>query len=344
MKVIEKFESGKGLRLSEREIPEIGPGEILVKVMAASICGTDYHIYSWDKWSQNRIKPPLVAGHEFAGEVIKVYNDVKRIKVGDHVSSETHIVCGVCEFCRTGRSHICQDTKILGVDIDGAFAEYVKIPAANAIINDKDVAPEHLSIQEPLGNAIHTVLSGEIIGKSIAVVGCGPIGLLAVNVAKAIGASKIIAIEVNDYRLNLAKELGANILINPLKENVIERVLEETNGLGVDVVTEMSGNKNAIESAFKYIKLGGRMSMLGIPNENVSIDVANEIVFKGITIKGIVGREMYKTWNQVNGLIASGNLDLNKIITHRFSFDEFEKGMELMGKGTCGKVVLYPNN
>ncbi len=311
--------------------------------MATSICGTDYHIYSWDKWSQNRIKPPLVAGHEFSGEVVEVYSDVNRIKVGDYVSAETHVVCGECEFCRTGRGHICQNTKILGVDIEGAFAEYVKIPADNAILNSKDVAPEYLSIQEPLGNAVHTVLSGEIIGKSIAVVGCGPIGLLAVNVAKASGARKIIAIEVNEYRLNLAKELGATVLINPLKEDVIKRVLEETDALGVDVVAEMSGNKIAIQNALKYIKLGGRMSMLGIPNDDVEINVADDIVFKGITINGIVGRQMYKTWDQVAGLIESGNLDLDKVVTHRFTFDEFEKGMELMKQGNCGKVILFPN-
>ncbi len=343
MKVIEKHEAKVGLRLSEREIPKVGPGEILVKVLATSICGTDYHIYSWDKWSQNRIKPPLVAGHEFAGEVVEVYKDVTRIKVGDHVSAETHVVCGECEFCRTGRGHICQNTKILGVDIQGAFAEYVKIPADNAIINSKEVEPEYLCIQEPLGNAVHTVLSGEIIGKTIAVVGCGPVGLLAVNVAKASGAKKIIAIEVNEYRLNLAKELGANVVINPLKEDVIKKVLEETDQLGVDVVAEMSGSKMAIGQAFKYIKLGGRMSMLGIPNENVEINIADDVVFKGITIKGIVGRQMYKTWDQVAGLIASGNLDLDKVVTHRFTFDEFEKGMELMKQGNCGKVILYPN-
>lgn len=343
MKVIEKFEAKAGARLSTREMPVVGPGEILIKVLAASVCGTDYHIYSWDEWSQNRIKPPLVAGHEFAGEVIEVADDVTRVSVGDHVSAETHIVCGVCEFCRTGNGHICQDTKILGVDVDGAYAEYIKIPADNAILNDKEVAAEYLSIQEPLGNAIHTVLSGEIIGKSIAVVGCGPIGLMAVNVAKAVGARKIIAIEVNEYRLDLAKELGADIVINPLKEDVVTRVLEETNGSGVDVVTEMSGNPTAIKQAFKYIKLGGRMSMLGIPNGEVSLNIADDIVFKGITINGIVGRKMYETWHQVQGLIESGKLDLDKIITHHFSFEEFDKAMELMKSGDCGKIVLIPN-
>lgn len=343
MKVIEKFEAKAGARLSEREMPKVGPGEILVKVLATSICGTDYHIYSWDKWSQNRINPPLVAGHEFAGEVIEVHEDVNRVKVGDNVSAETHIVCNECEFCRTGKGHICQDTKILGVDTEGAFAEYVVIPADNAIINDKSISPEISSIQEPLGNAVHTVLAGDIIGKTIAVVGCGPIGLMAVNVAKAVGAKKIIAIEVNEYRLDLVKELGADVAINPIKEDVIKRVLEETDGAGVDVVAEMSGNQVAIKQAFKYLKLGGRMSMLGIPNEEVSLNIADDIVFKGITINGIVGRKMYQTWDQVQGLISAGTLDLDKIITHKFSFDEFEKGMELMKQGNCGKIILYPN-
>lgn len=343
MKVIEKHERAVGLRLSTREVPKVNAGEILIKVEAASICGTDYHIYSWDKWSQDRIKPPLVAGHEFSGEVIEVAEDVTRIKLGDRVSAETHIVCGKCEMCRTGNGHICQDTKIIGVDTDGAFAEYVKIPADNAILNDKNVDPGLLSIQEPLGNAVHAVLSGDIIGKTIAVVGTGPIGLMAVNVAKATGAKKIIAIEINKYRMDLAKELGADVVINPLEEDVVKRVLEETNGVGVDVIAEMSGNAKAIQQAFKYIKLGGRMAMLGIPNNHVELDVANDIVFKGITIHGIVGRKMYETWHQVRGLIESGNLDLDKIITHRFSFDDFEKGMELMGKGNCGKVILYPN-
>jgi threonine 3-dehydrogenase len=344
MKVIEKFERKPGARLSERAMPEIGSGEILVRVLASSICGTDYHIYSWDKWSQNRINPPLVAGHEFAGEVVEAADDVTRVKVGDHVSAETHIVCGVCEFCRTGKGHICQDTKILGVDMDGAFAEYVKIPAENALINDKNVSAEYLSIQEPLGNAMHTVLSGEIIGKSIAIVGCGPIGLMAVNVAKAVGARKIIAVEVNEYRLNLAKELGADLVINPLEEDVVERIMSETDGLGVDVVAEMSGNEKAIQQAFKYIKLGGRMAMLGIPNNKVSLNIADDIVFKGITIHGIVGRKMYETWHQVQGLIESGRLDLDKIITHRIKFSDFEEGMELMKSGNCGKVVLLPDN
>lgn len=341
MKVIMKKEAKEGAVLAEKPIPQIGAKDILVKVLATSICGTDYHIYSWDAWSQRRIKPPYVMGHEFAGEVIKVGDAVTAIKVGDIVSAETHIVCGVCDLCTTGNAHICKETAILGVDTDGTYAEYVAIPEANAWKNPKGIDPAYLAVQEPLGNAVHTVLAGDIIGKTIAVVGCGPIGIMAVAVAKAVSASKVIAIEVNEYRIELAKKLGADVVINPLKEDVIARVLEETNGLGVDVVAEMSGNATAIRQALKYIKLGGRMSILGIPTTEVPIEFA-DVVFKGITIQGITGRRMYDTWFQVKGLLQSGNLNLEPIITHRLVMEDFEKGFELMKNGNCGKVVLYP--
>lgn len=343
MKAISKLEPKVGATLIQKEIPGIQPDEILVKILATSICGTDYHIYSWDQWSQNRIKTPQVMGHEFAGEVVEIGSMVKHIKLGDIVSAETHIICNVCELCQTGQGHICKDTKILGVDCDGAFAEYIAIPAANAWLNDPTVPPEYLCIQEPLGNAVHTVMSGPIIAKSIAVVGVGPIGIMAVAVAKAVGASKVIAIDVNEYRLGLAKELGADLCLNPMKDDVIKAVLEATDGLGVDVVAEMSGNATAINQALKYLKLGGRMSILGIPNGDVSLDIANDVVFRGIQIHGITGRRMYDTWYQVKGLIASGNLNLERIVTHKLPLEDFAEGMELMASGNCGKVVLFPN-
>lgn len=343
MNVIVKNEAKEGAILAQKEMPTIGSRDILVKVQATSICGTDLHIYNWDEWSQKRIKPPYVMGHEFAGEVVEIGSAVKGIKVGDIVSAETHIVCEVCELCKTGQAHLCKDTEILGVDTDGTYAEYVAIPAANAWVNPKGIDPAFLSIQEPLGNAVHTLLAGEIIGKTVAIVGCGPIGIFAVAVAKAVGAAKVIAVEVNEYRLNLAKELGADVLINPLKEDPIAIVLNETDGLGVDVVAEMSGNAVALNQSLKYVKLGGRVSLLGIPTKEVSIDVANDIVFKGITVQGIVGRKMYDTWYQVKGLIESGKLDLAPVITHRLALEDFEKGFELMQSGNCGKVVLYPD-
>ncbi len=341
MLVAIKEKPGVGLKLTTKKIPDqLNSDEVLVKVLATAICGTDYHIYSWDEWSQKRIKPPVTMGHEFAGRVIKIGENVSRVKIGDIVSAETHIVCGECEFCRSGKGHICQNTKIIGVDTDGSFAEYVKIPAKNCLINDPTVDPRYLSVQEPLGNAVHTILHFDIIGRTVAVVGCGPIGLMAVNVAKAVGAAKIIAIEVNEYRRNLAKELGADVIINPLEEDVIKRVLDETDGLGVDVIGEFSGNKNAIEQAFKYIKLGGKLSMLGIPSKNIEIDLTNDVVFKGITIYGVTGRIMFDTWHQVKGLIK--RLDLDKIVTHTFKLEDVEQAMEIMKSGNSGKIALIP--
>ena len=334
---------GPGFKMTKKKVPnELKPDEVFIQVLATSICGTDVHIYKWDRWSQGRIKPPLTVGHEFCGRVLAIGDQVTKVRVGDVVSAETHIVCGTCEFCQRGEYHICENTKIIGVDTDGCFAEYAKMPAYNLIVNNSNIEPKYLSIQEPLGNAVHTMLHFDITDKTVAVVGCGPIGLMGVNIAKAVGAKKIIAIEINEYRIQLAKELGAHVVINPLKENVIDRVLEETNQKGVDVVTEFSGNKTAIEQAFKYIKPGGKMSMLGIVDSNIDIDLSNDIVFKGITIYGVVGRKMFQTWDQVTLLVQSGKLDLNKIVTHTFRLTEMEEAMKVMMSGNSGKVVLIP--
>ncbi len=244
-----------GLTLAKKKIPsDLENHEVLIKVNYTSVCGTDYHIYMYDDWAKKRLKLPFTAGHEFSGEIVKLGSEVTRVGLGDIVSAETHIICNTCEFCLRGDGHICENTKIIGVDIDGCFAQYVKIPAMNCFINSKDANPLHLSVQEPLGNAVHTMTHFPIEGKDVVITGCGPIGLMGVNVSKAYKAKKIIAIEVNDYRLKLAKELGADVVINPLKEDVVARVLEETGGRGADVVGEFSGNKHAIEQAFKYVK------------------------------------------------------------------------------------------
>jgi len=332
-----------GFKKTKKKIPnELKSDEVFIQILATSICGTDVHIYKWDKWSQGRIKPPLTVGHEFCGKVLAVGNDVTSVKVGDVVSAETHIVCHTCEFCKRGEYHICENTKIIGVDTDGCFAEYARMPAYNLIVNNSNVDPKYLSIQEPLGNAMHTMMHFDIVDKTVAVVGCGPIGLMGVNIAKAVGSKKIIAIEINDYRIKLAKDLGAHVVINPLKEDVIQRVLEETEGRGVDVVAEFSGNKTAIEQAFKYIKPGGKMSLLGIVPSNVEIDLSSDIVFKGISIYGVVGRLMFKTWDQVTLMVQSGKLDLEKIVTHTFPLDQMEEAMAVMISGNSGKVVLIP--
>lgn len=340
MLTISKMEPKKGAVMIEKPIPEIGDDDILVKVLATSVCGTDVHIYQWDAWAQSRIPVPQTMGHELAGEVVKVGSRVSHIRVGDIVSAETHIVCGLCEFCMTGRAHICKHTKVLGVDRDGAFAQYIAIPAVNAFINDPSVAPELLCVQEPLGNAVHTVLSGEIIGKSVAVVGVGPIGIMAVDVAKAVGASKVIAIDINEYRLNLARELGADHIINAKETDVVDAVRALTHGAGVDVVCEMSGSGLALNQALTYVKDGGRVSILGIPTKPVEIEVGKNIVFKGLTIHGITGRRMFDTWFQVKALIDSGRLHLDKIITHKLPWEQYEQAMELMESGNCGKIVL----
>jgi len=343
MNVVVKDKPEEGLTITKKPLPnDLHDDEVLIKVSYTSVCGTDYHIYKYDEWAQKRLKLPFTAGHEFSGEVIKLGAKVTSVALGDIVSAEIHIICNECEFCLKGDGHICENTKIIGVDTDGCFAEYVKIPAMNCFVNSKDANPLHLSVQEPLGNAVHTMTHFPIEGKDVVVVGCGPIGLMAVNVSKAYKAKKIIAVEVNEYRLNLAKELGADVVINPLKEDVIARVLEETNGRGADVVGEFSGNKVAIEQAFKYVKAGGGLSLLGIPNKDIDIDLANDVVFKGISIYGVVGRRIYDTWYQVKELIDNDLLDLDKVITHVMKLSEIHKAMEIMGSGNSGKIVLIP--
>ncbi|MBM7693812.1 threonine 3-dehydrogenase [Peribacillus deserti] len=342
MKALVKHHRGYGAELRMVDIPQIKENEVLIKVKATSICGTDVHIYTWDEWSQSRVNPPYVFGHEFSGEVVEIGSKVNSVEIGDFVSAETHIVCGSCPQCLTGQYHICKNTKIIGVDTQGCFAEYVALPAVNLWKNPKDMPFDVASVQEPMGNAVHTVLAGETAGKTVAVIGCGPIGIMAVGAAKAAGASQVIALDLNDYRLNLAKEMGATTIINSGKEDPLERIDALTNGNGVDVVCEMSGHPIAMNQGFKMVTNGGRVSILSLPVRPVEIDVTNDIVFKGITVQGITGRLMFKTWQQVSNLLASGQVDVKPVITHHFPLEDFEKGFELMIKGECGKVVLQP--
>ncbi len=318
------------------------PGEVLIRVITASFCGTDYHIYRYDKWAQSRLHLPYTVGHEFSGEIIKIAADVTNVKVGDIVSAETHITCGTCEFCLRGEAHICQNTKVIGVDIDGCFAEYIKIPARNCFINEKHHDQLQLSVQEPLGNAVHTITHFPIENKDVVVLGCGPIGIMAVDVARAYKARKVIAIEINDFRRNLANELGADYTINPLTEDVYQKVMEYTNGMGADVIGDFSGNKTAIETAFKYLKPGGGFAILGIPNDLINIDVTNDIVFKGVRIYGVTGRRINETWDKVKDLLNHNLLHLDKVITHTFPLSEINQAAEVMGEKNCGKIVLYP--
>jgi threonine 3-dehydrogenase len=342
MMAVVKDKPEKGFSWVKKTIStDLTDHEVLVKIMRASFCGTDLHIYDYNEWAKKRLKLPLTVGHEFSGEIIKVGKAVTKVKIGDIVSAETHITCGTCEWCLRGESHICVNTKIIGVDIDGCFARYLKMPEQNCYVNSKKIDQLFLSVQEPLGNAVHTISHFPVQGKTVAIVGCGPIGLLGLDVAKALGAAKVIAIEVNEYRRNLAKKIGADVVIDPLKEDVVKRVLA---GIGPDVVGEFSGNKEAIEKIFKYVKLGGCVSMLGLPSKNIELDLSNDIIFRGISIYGVVGRRVPETWDLVKKLVESGKLHLKDIITHVMPLRDINKAGEIMGSGNSGKIVLIPED
>ncbi len=341
MKALMKKKSAVGASLEEVPLPKIKNGEVMVKVKAAAICGTDGHIYSWDRWAESRIKPPLIFGHEFCGEIVEVGSEVKDLKVGTKVSAEGHFICGKCFFCRTGQGHICQDVEIIGVDTDGCFAEYVRVPAENIWVMDPSIPEEIAAIQDPVGNAVHAALIDEIVGNNVLITGCGPIGLAAVAICRFAGARKIFATDVNQYRLDLARKLGADFAYNAVETDLVKEVLKETHGLGADVFLEMAGKEKAINDGFKALRKGGWISLLGITDGNVSLDINDGLVFKGAKLYGINGRLMYDTWYKMEALLLSG-LDLKPLVTHSFSFEEFEKAFDLVLSGSCGKVILYP--
>jgi len=341
MKCVIKEKAGAGnLKLTTRPIPEIGDCDILVKVLAAAVCGTDVHIQDWNEWAAKRLTPPSIIGHEFAGEVVKTGKNVKNVKIGDIVSAETHIVCHTCDLCRNGYEHVCYNTSTIGVARDGCFAEYISIPAENAFVCDPKIPIEVLSMMEPLGAAVHAVMEFPVAAKTVAVVGCGPIGTMAVAVAKQVGAAKVIAVEPNEKRAALAVELGADVVVNPIAVDPVEKIKELTGGLGVDVVLEFSGNIYGIKAAIQYLKPEGKLAALGLPSKPIDFDLA-EFVYRGLTLKGIAGRLMYQTWEQMKGLLAGG-LDVSKVVTHILPLEEYEEGLRLMKAGECSKVILKP--
>ncbi len=342
MKAIVKNEAGAGAVLKEVKIPEVGPHDVLVEAEAVSICGTDLHIYNWDNWSANRIKPPLIIGHEIAGKIVEVGGEVEGWKVGDYVSVECHKICGQCYQCRTGQAHLCRNYSILGVDFDGVFADYVRVPATNLWRNKESLPSEVASLQDPIGNAVLTTLSHDISTKTVIVMGCGAIGMFCVGIAAAVGAEKIYAVDVNDYRLGIAEKMGAAVVINALRTDVVDAIMEDTGGEGVDILLEMSGNAVALKNGLKLVKNGGSVSLLSVYPEEVCIDLSNDVVFKGLTIKGITGRRMWDTWYKTAALLNSGSLDVSPIITHKLPMERFEEGFQAMNAGECGKVILYP--
>ena len=343
MIAVMKPEAKPGVEIRDVSIPKIGATDVLVKVKVASICGTDLHIYNWDRWAQGRIHPPLIPGHEFCGEVVAYGDEVTSVKEGDFVSAEMHVACGKCLQCRTGEAHICQFVKIIGVDADGAFAEYVRIPESNIWKLDPAIPHEYASILDPLGNAVHTVLAGEIAAKTVAITGCGPIGLFSIAVARAVGAATVFAIEVNQHRRKVAQRMKADFVLDPSKDDVRKIILEQTGGMGVDVVLEMAGHPTAIRTAFDVVRRGGRISLLGLTSKPIALNFSEDIIFKGLTIQGINGRRMYQTWYQMTALLKSGKLDLHPAITDRMSMSDFSKGMERLTSGEASKILLYPN-
>ena len=343
MIALRKMQAARGLSLESAATPAIGATDVLVHVKTASICGTDLHIYGWDRWSQGRIKPPVTLGHEFCGVVEKIGDEVEAVKPGDFVSAEMHVNCGHCHQCRVGEAHICPNVKIIGIDQDGAFAESVKIPAANIIKLDAAIPERYGAILDPLGNAVHTVLAGEIAGRTALVTGCGPIGLMSIAVAKACGSSTVFATETNEHRRALAKKMGADVVLNPAAEDAVAKIVGETGGTGVDVLLEMSGNPTAIQQGFKALRAGGRASLLGIPTENVPLDLVNDVIFKGATVQGIYGRRMYETWVQMTALLKAGRLNLEPLFGERVTLDQFEHAFAKLQGGLAGKILLYPN-
>jgi threonine 3-dehydrogenase len=342
MRAVVKAQAAPGFEIREVPVPAAGPGYILLKVLRAGVCGTDLHIYEWDAWSRNRMKPPVTVGHEFVGEIVETGAGVTEFKHGERVSCESHIVCEHCIACRTGNGHVCENTRILGVDVNGGWAEYVAVPAANAWRAPANIPLEVQGIMEPLGNAVHTAFAGELSAQRIAVTGCGPIGLFAIAVARAAGASQVIATDVAPYRLDLARRMNADAVIDVSKEDFVARVKELTDGRGLDGVLEMSGNPSAIRSALAALRNGGRLSLLGLPREDFGLDWNKLLIFKGITLHGIIGRRMYHTWYVMDNLLRTGRLDVRPAITHIMPMAQVDEAIGHLRSGNAGKVVLVP--
>ena len=338
MKALVKRESKPGLWMEEVPMPQIGINDVLIRVDRAGICGTDLHIYKWDDWAQKTLPVPMVIGHEFVGEAVEVGANVKDFYPGEVVSAEGHVVCGRCRNCLAGRRHLCKDTSGIGVNRPGAFAEFISVPMTNVWHHPSSVDRDVAAIFDPFGNAVHTALSFPVLGEDVLVTGAGPIGIMAVAVAKHAGARFVVVTDVNDYRLNLAKQMGADLTVN-VKQTTLKEVQKQL-GMkeGFDVGLEMSGNPAAFRDMIENMCHGGKIAMLGIPPGPMEIDW-NKVIFNMLTIKGIYGREMYETWYKMSVMLESG-LEIRPAITHRFPFADFEKGFEVMMSGQSGKVVL----
>jgi threonine 3-dehydrogenase len=342
MRALVKESPGPGIVLREVPIPRCGPSEALIRVQHAGVCGTDLHIWEWDSWASNRLKLPVIVGHEFAGEITQLGQEASAaglLAVGDRVTAEGHVVCGHCLQCRLGDAHLCLRTQIIGVDRAGAFADYIVMPASNVMKLD-GIPTEIGAIMDPMGNAVHTVLEADVPGSTVLVLGCGPIGCFAVGVARAAGASLVIASDYNPKRLELARAMGAQVVLNPGSDDVVARVRELTNGDGVDLVCEMSGHPSGHAQAFAAARIGGRVNLLGTPSRTTEVDFARDIIFKGLTVYGVTGRKMYRTWHQMQRFLRAGQLNPRPVITHRFPLECIAEAIQVIKDGQAGKVIL----
>ena len=338
MKAIIKKDNKPGLSLEDVPIPELGINDVKIKITHTAICGTDLHIFKWDNWAQRTIKPPITIGHEFCGIIDEVGPGVKKLKAGDRVSGEGHLTCGHCRNCRAGKKHLCPSTIGIGVNCNGAFGEYLVIPESNVWPIDNNISSEIASFFDPLGNAVHSVLSHKMIGEDVLITGAGPIGLMSIKICKFIGARNIVITDVNDFRLDLARKFGASKALN-IKTQKISDHLKELNIInGFDVGLEMSGNPDAFNDMLKYMHHGGKISLLGLLPKSTKINWDN-VIFKGLNLKGIYGREMYETWYKMTQMLKS-DLNMSDIITHRIPVDSFEEGFSIMESGECGKVIM----
>ena len=338
MKALVKAKAQRGLWLQDVPEPEVGINDVLIQVHKTGICGTDLHIYKWDAWAQKTIPVPMVVGHEFVGEVVRVGSNVSDFHSGEIVSAEGHVVCGRCRNCLAGRRQLCKDTVGIGVNRTGAFAEFISVPMTNVWHHCVGVDEEVASIFDPFGNAVHTALAFEVLGEDVLITGAGPIGIMAIPVVKHAGARHVVITDVNEYRLDLARKMGATRAVNVMNEKLAD--VQKSLGMkeGFDVGLEMSGNPAAFRSMIENMSHGGKIAMLGIPAEPMAIDW-NKVIFNMLTIKGIYGREMYETWYQMSVMLESG-VNIKPVITHRFHFTDFEEGFAAMESGNCGKVVL----
>lgn len=344
MLALRKVASEPGLRLEEVPVPVPAPDEVLVEVETASVCGTDLHIYGWDEWSQGRIVPPLTLGHEFAGTIVERGDLVRNVSIGDYVSAESHITCGMCFQCRTGHAHMCERTRILGVDLDGVFARYVTVPGSVIWRNDRSkLPPEIATIQEPFGNAVFATSEQDLAGRAVAVLGCGPIGLFTIGIARASGAAVVVAADRTPFRLGLATRMGANAVVNvDDSPDTAAWFLDRNEGFGFDVVFEMSGSPRAIADSFRIARNGGRVILFGIPARPVEIDVAQALIFKNLNVLALNGRKIFETWYRTRWLLESGVVDVRPLITQELPLEEFETAFALLSAGEACKIVLYP--